>query len=239
MKRQPLKGLLIFSLFGSKGSLLMSFGLVLVFVIPAIVVGLTPMTGLMIMLLIPAVSFFLHNDAVKTDKTKWNKFQLSLPIRRRDVITSQYVYFLLLVVLALLITGFVLGIVYLLDTLNIHQMRWLLDEIEIEPIVETAVHTMSPGHISLILTVTGIGSAFLTCALYYPLRYTICRGKEELTSFLVMFGSIILMMPVPWLAGVLELSLMPLTLLLGVLIPTLLLVWSYFFTARVYQRLDE
>ena len=238
MKRQPLKGLLIFSIFSNKGSLVISSILALFFIISAVVIGFMPLTGLMAMLLFPSVSFFFHNDMVKTDKAKWSKFQLSMPIRRKDVITSQYVYFLLLVVVALLITGLVHGIAYFLDSLNIFQIRWLLDGLEAVGEAHP-LQDMPPSQISHIMILIGIGSAFLTCAIYYPLRYTICRGKEELTSFLVMLGSMMIVSPIPVLAGFLEFSIIPLTVVFGLLIPSLLLVCSYFFTVKVYQTLDE
>lgn len=242
MKRQPLKGLLIFAFFSNKGSFVLYLLLTLLFVIPVVIFGLLPLTGFIIMLLIPATSFYFSASVAKTEQTRWNKFQLSMPVRRKDVIISQYAYFLLLVVLALLMIGVTYGIANFLDYLNILQMRWLLGEIE--PNVETALTLLTANQFSLVMTAMGMGSAFLTCAIYYPLRYTICRGQEELTSWLVIVGIMavngaLTMSLLPWLVERLDVSFMLLVILVGLFIPILLMMWSYFFTVNVYQRLDE
>jgi len=236
MNRQPLKGLLLFSLFSAKGHLVMASAIMLCFAIFAIAVGSTPIAGFGAMLIFPTMSLLSNASEMKADKSKWEKFQLSMPLKRRDVITSRYLFFLFLTLLALVFTGVIEGIAYLLDALNILQAGGFAMGLEVilEIIDAFAITT---GQLSLGVTLVSIGSAFLSCAIYYPLNFTIFKGKEELTALFVFFGNIIITIFLIWLGGRLELSLNQLVLLC-VLAPTFLLILSYFLSVKFYQRMD-
>ena len=236
MNKQPLKGLLLFSLFSAKGHLVMASIIMLCFAIFALAVGTTPMTGFGAMLIFPTMSLLSDASEVKADKNKWDKFQLSMPIRCRDVMTSKYLFFLFLILLALIITGIVEGIAYLLDFLNILQVGRFA--VGIDVIVEIIdVFAITTGQLSIGIILVSMGSAFLSCAIHYPLKFTIFKGMEELTALIVLLGNIAITAFFVWLFGRLELSLNQL-ILLSVLAPTLLLVLSYFFMIRIYQKLD-
>ena len=236
MKRQPLKGLLLFSLFSAKGHLVMAGIMMLFFAIFMLVVGSTPMIGFATMLVLPTLSLLSNASEMKADKSKWEKFELSMPIRRRDVITAKYLFFLFLTLLALVITGVVEGIAYLLDALNISQAGGFAVglEVALEIIDAFAITT---GQLSIGIILVSMGSAFLSCAIFYTLNFTIFRGKEELTAIIVLLGNIAITLFLVWLGGRLALSLNQLVLLC-VLAPTLLLVLSYFFTVHRYQKID-
>lgn len=237
MKRQPLKGLLLFSLFDAKGHLVLASVLVSFIGILSLFAGTTPMSGFGTMIIFPTMSLLSHASAAKSEKHKWSKFQLSMPIRRKDVITSRYLFYLFLTLIALLATGLIEGIAYLLEFLDIAEVgRFSLGGIG--PLVEIVeAFGVTSGQLSLNILLVATGSALLSCAIYYPLNYTICRGKEELTAIMMLIGHLIITFFLMWLGGRMSLSLNQLVLL-GIIAPTLLLVLSYFFTVKVYQNID-
>jgi len=235
MNRQPLKGLLLYTLFSAKGHLIMASILLLAFSIFAILAGTTPVTSVIAMLFFP-VMYLLSNAAeIKEGGGNWHKFQLSMPIRRKDVITSKYLFFLLLTTLALLMTGIVEGVAHLLDFLDILQVgSFRLGGVG--PMVEL-METIATSQISMYAILFSLGNALLTCVLSYPLNYTIFKGKEEHTALLVLIGNVGINLFMMWLALRLEFTFNQ-TMLLGVIAPALLLIPSYFFTVKVFQKAD-
>jgi len=201
-----------------------------------IAVGTTPMTALIAMFIFPIMSLVNNASEVKADKGKWDKFQLSMPIKRRDVITSKYLSYLFLMLLALVVTGIVEGIAQLLDVLNVLQVGRFMVGIEgiIEMVDALAVTT---GQLSVGIILISMGSAFLTCSFHYPLNFTIFRKMEELTALISLLGNIAMTVFLIWLGGRLELSLNQLVLL-GFFVPALLFILSYFFTVHVYKKID-
>ena len=237
MNRQPLKGLFIFAFFSAKGHLIMASILMLFASIVMLLIGSTPMVGFSSMTIFPTLSLLTSASEAKVEKHKWDKFQLSMPIRRKDVITSRYLFFLFLTLIALAIIGLVEGIAHLLETLSIIEIG-SFNLGGIGPIIEIIdAFAMSTGQLSLGITLISTGTAFLSCAIYYPLLYTICRDKEELTSILTLIGHLIVTFFIMWLGARLEFSLNQLVIL-SFVVPTVLLVVSYVFTVRVYQKLD-
>ena len=235
MNRQPLKGLFIFTFFSAKGHFILALIVTLAFSVFALFLGATPLIGLVSMIMFPTLSLLSQASEAKAEKHKWDKFQLSMPIRRKDVITAKYLFFLFLTVIALVIIGLVEGLAHLLEILNIAQTGSF--NLGDGGAIYELVHSFSVGQLSLGIMLISIGTAFLSCAVYYPLLYTICRGKEELTSMLMMIGHLIVSFFIMWLGGRLEFSLNQLVIL-SIVVPALLLVVSYVFTVRVYQKLD-
>jgi len=237
MNRQPLKGLLLFLFFSAKGHLVMTAVIMLCATIFALTFGTTPMIGLIAMLLVPTMSLMTLASAEKAEKNKWETFQLSMPVKRQNVVTARYTFYLLLILLALLMTGIIEGLALSLNHLDVVQHgSFRLGGIGPMAEVMEAL-TITPIQISVQITLLSMGSSVLSAALYFPLAYSIFKGKEELVSILVLIGNFILTAFLLWLASHLEFTFNQ-TVMLGVLAPIFLLIPSYFFSVRFYQKLD-
>jgi len=237
MNRQPLKGLLLFSMFSAKGHILMAFSISLMGAIFSLIFGTTPMFSFIAITFFSTFSLISNASEMKMDGTKWAKFQLSMPVKRRDTITARYIFYILLTIVALIMTGIVESLAHLFAYLNIISygtfslggigpIKTLLDAM-----------AMTPIQISYYVLLFSIGSALLSCAIYYPLAYGIFKGKEELTALAVLVGNVLITFGLLWLAHRLDFSLSQ-TVGLGVIIPILLLILSYFLTVKIYQKID-
>jgi len=235
MRRQPLKGLLMFTLFSAKMYFILAFGLSLLGGIVTLIFGATPVIGMINFALFGPFYLLLNADAMKVDKTKWEKFQLSMPIRRQDVISAKYIFYLLLTVLALLITGVTEGIAHLLNHLDIIQYGMFNSGVIGSEIYEAM--SITPRQLSLNATLLILGLSLLTCALYYLLTYSIFKGKEELASVVVLFGNAVISALLFNVSMRMEFTFNQ-TVILAVLVPALLFVLFYFFTVKVYQKID-
>jgi len=234
MKRQPLKGLILYLFFSAKGHLMMTFVLVLFFAIFFLVTGATPMFGFVSINFI--ATFSVLGSASEDKANRWEKFQLSMPIRRKDVITAKYTFYLMMTIIALVMTILIVMIAHLFDSLNIVEYgSFALGGIE--PVMEF-IHTFaSPTQITMNVTLISLGTALLTCALYYPLAYTIFKGKEELLVIIVFLGNFAVVGFLMWLGSRLDLSFNQIAIF-NVIAPLILLGLSYLFTVKMYEKLD-
>jgi len=237
MNRQPLKGLLLFLFFSAKGHLVMTGVLMLGAIGFALAFGTTPMIGFIAMFIVPTMSLMTLASTEKAEKNKWETFQLSMPVKRQNVVTARYAFYFSLVALALFMTGIAEGLALLLDHLDVVEHgSFRLGGIGPMAEVMEAL-TITSIRISIQITLLSMGSAFLSAALYFPLAYSIFKGKEELISILVLVGNFILTALLLWLASSLEFSFSQ-TVMLGVLAPFFLVVLSYFFSVKFYQKID-
>ena len=231
-KRQPIRGLTQYFIFSSSGHFTVLAFLILSFGVFTLVFGATPVFSLITMILFGSFSFV---SSVSDDKSNWNRFQLVMPVKRKDVVTSKYFIYLLFMGIALVIIGFFTATARILDVLDIVEYGSFAIG-GIGPMAE-AIQTVTDRPITLNLLYISIGSALLMCSVYYPLALTLFRGKEETLSFIVVIGQIAIGFLIVWLDHQLELPLDSM-LLVNIVAPVILFALSYVFSCRVFEKID-
>ena len=165
------------------------------------------------------------------EKSNWNRFQLTTPTTRRQVIISRYGIYFLFMLAGLAVAGIFTGLGYLLTALNI------LGQGELSRGVAYFLADYDPMRATLMFTISGIGAALLTCSVYYPLVYTFFKGREEGLAFVATILSFALAILIAWLGLRLELSIFGMTLFL-LAVSVVLLVCSYLATVKIYDKVD-
>jgi len=115
-----------------------------------------------------------------------------------------------------------------------------LDIIGYDEITGVAVHLIGESDLSqatFMFTISGIGAALIMCSLYYPLAYTIFKGKEEGLAFITTMLAFVISVFIAWIGLRLDLSFGGISLLI-VALPVVLLAISYMITTKVYEKVD-
>jgi len=228
-KNNPVKGLVKYSLYSASGHIIMSGGIVLGLGILMTAFGSTPTFPIFaITILVPAS---LASNA-QDDKSNWTRFQLTMPVKRKDVILSKYVTYLIFLLMALVISGVFIGLARVLHEMNIVEYGTALFGS-----IEQLVEGFDPRAVTHRLLLVAIGGALIVCSLYYPLAYTLFKGKEEGLSLITLFFSVAIMALIGWLGFKFELSLNSI-IALNVVVPVILFVVSYVITTKIYAKID-
>ncbi len=159
----------------------------------------------------------------KEASTKWGKYELTTPVRRKDIIKSHYVTHILWVLVGILVSVAVLG----LDAL-MHGNRFYYSVVR-DPAALFAENS---------------GIAMFTGAIYYPLNYILGTDRGEVTIILSFLGAVGLTMGlitlINHLIGTAGLSdaqfFLCMAVFLAVAVTTFLL--SYRLSLFVYQRTE-
>ncbi|MFC4305973.1 ABC-2 transporter permease [Cohnella boryungensis] len=174
-------------------------------------------TSMIPMIFAVQIFLFVANTgaSLRVDETsKWNKFELTLPIRRRTVIGAKYVSFSLLILLGVLMSLLTLALAYV-----------------------TGVQLDS----QLVMYGYGFGLtlSIASVALMYPIMLKMGTEKNELVVFLSGFGAVgimlILAVILSPVTGGMQLR-HPLVGMVSTCTSTILFAVSYFVSVRIHQR---
>ena len=213
--KNPMKGLLTFGFHAASGNvsvlLLGLLALSLAFLVTGVVFFLN-------IFLIYAVTLFPMSVVMSMgDKDgKWERFQLTLPVRRRHLLQMQY----LVLLLAILVSAiFVVGIVGLGTIL--HEAVF---EMEFVP--------------AMVNQIPALSLPFLMMGVFFPLGSSkVGRGRESSILTMCMLGSIGILMFMPQIENWLGLSF---HIIAAVFAGVSVLVFgiSYFITRAMYVNMD-
>lgn len=148
------------------------------------------------------------------ESSKWNKFELTLPIKRRTIIGAKYVSFFLLILLGVLMSFLTLAVV--------HVSGSQLD-------LNSVIYSYSFG---LTLSITSV-------ALMYPIMLKLGTEKNELIVFISCLAAIGMMVVVATLlipaTGGMQLR-HPLVGIVSACIAAILFVVSYFLSIHIHRN---
>ena len=226
-KSNPIKGLIRYSFYSSVGHIAIYGTLVVAFGIAFLAMGGIALFPAVAVTLFATLSLVSNAE----EKSNWGKFQLTTPIKRSHVITSRYAIYLIFMMVGLIVAGIFTGIGRILAELDI---------IGYDEITGVAVHLIGESDLSqatFMFTISGIGAALIMCSLYYPLAYTIFKGKEEGLAFITTMLAFVISVFIAWIGLRLDLSFGGISLLI-VALPVVLLAISYMITTKVYEKVD-
>jgi len=221
--QNPMKGLLVYSFYASSKiitSVVLLFLvasiviLVLGEILPFSLVGDNSIYGSAIgfvLFLIPYVVMTMSGDT-----TNWERFQIAMPVSRKQLVASFYISVIISQIIAILVLAIITGL-------------WLaLQEGMLDAIIATG--PISFAH--------GLGMPLFMAALLFPLAITKVGYNNQSTIFLVsMFASVIIFVAVGWIIGNIDLSTGGSMLLLFATgaIPFIV---SFIITKRLYAQVD-
>lgn len=151
--------------------------------------------------------------------SKWERFQIAMPVRREDVTSSQY---LCIIIASLVGTPFIVIITGL--TIALHEN---LSEI-VDKVISSTVSIFS----------ISIGIVFLLGALFFPLTcMKISKNKGESLAFVCLFVAIGMIGLISWAGFCMNLSQYTISLL-RITISIIFFMISYLITKNLYVKLD-
>jgi len=214
--KNPMRGLLTFSFYAASGnaSLVLLVGLVLA--VAFLVIGHAFFLNMLA--LAALVIFPMMVMASMGDKSgKWERFQLTLPIRRRNLLAVQYITVLLTAILGVILVVATIGVGYVLGE------SVLLDD----------------GVDALIMGIVPIlGMPFFMAGMFFLLASSkIGRGREAGLVSVCQFAAIGIILLAPWAGDRFGISFQ--TLAIGILaVSALVFIVSYFITRVLYAKMD-
>jgi len=206
------------------------FGLMMLLIgIVFLIIGSTPVFP------VTAIAIFAPASLVSNaadDKSNWGRFQLTMPVKRKHIVLSRYVVYLIF-----LLMGIVLAVAVTAIGRLLHEMGMVeYGSVFWGPFAEFLAG-LNPRAIAPMLALAGIGTALIACSLYYPLAYSVFKGKEEGLSLVVLLFSLALSGFIGWLGFRLDLSLNG-VIALSVVVPAILFVISCLVSVKIYEKND-
>jgi len=157
-----------------------------------------------------------------------------MPVSRRDVVKSEYLIALIMIMGVLVITGIVIGIARIAHTMEIAEYGRFA--FAIDSILEH-IEGIDPRIITTRMIFATIGAVLVSCGLFFPLSYTKFKEMREVFSFLssvvvLLIGALFL-----WIGYRFEIP-MGMLFVLTVAVPAILFFLSYLLTCRLYEKVD-
>jgi hypothetical protein len=159
-------------------------------------------------------SFSFMFAKLKDAASKWNRFQLGLPVKRSDVIKADYLGLLVMLAAGIVITA-------ILITPGI-----IINNFSADIVIESV----------LIMVPFSIGSSLLASGLYYPALYAVGKNKEEAFLIICLIFS-------AFTVGFFMEFVTPEDMLIfgaaiAIAVPAILFGISYIITQKIYARKD-
>jgi len=164
--KNPINGLILYSLYSSSGNIVLFLSISIILGVIYAITGNDPFSFLPPAIAVTTLPCTLMLTNHKDSASKWNRFQLTMPVKRKDVIASKYLGLLLLLVVGTVIFGMftILGAV-------MHNG---------EDTTARALFTFS------LLA----GAALLSGGLFYPAVYVFSdESKSEALSIICILGA--------------------------------------------------
>jgi len=202
-------GLILYSIHSASGNVIMlSLVYVLVGII-AIISGDRILVSASVGIGVLCVSNAILISSPKDANSKWNKLRLALPVKRSNIITSQYLSHLLMLLYSIVL----ISIILFLCSLRHESL--------------TSEYLFS-------LFTANIGASLLGCAIFYPLAYTIGENREEGLSVIAMLGGAGL--GITYWSAISSLEFFNNALFFAPIV--VLFILSYCLTAKIYSQKD-
>lgn len=126
---------------------------------------------LTILVLVSATAFAFNaiSSFRKEASTRWNKYELTTPVRRKDIIKSRYISYFTWVLI-----GIILSTIFVKLTILIHGNRYFYHELR-DPIS---------------LFCASIGISLFMGTIFYPMIYFLGSDKNEIVMIISLLGAV-------------------------------------------------
>mgnify|MGYP000551380036 CR=1 FL=1 len=218
-----MKGLLKNQFYGAIGSTMV---LLIIFSVAGIGLIISGNPSVLTIYVLASPTAFAFNAVASIRKeaaSKWNKYELTAPVRRKEIVKSRYIHHAVCVFTGILLSALFIGL-----TVVIHGNSFFYD-VSRDP---------------LTLFCIGTGIALLMGTLFYPGVYLLGTDKSEIIIITSLLGSIGITAGIIWLLnaahGFHALSnpefYLTLAIYMGIVIISFCL--SYFLTTLIYRKKD-
>lgn len=209
-----MKGLFLDNFYKTIGSIKLFAFLVFAVGVAALLTGNDTILELFVYIAITALSVNGISSMRKDADVKWNKLELTLPVRRSDIVKSKYLSYLFWV-----LTGIVIAAIFTALAVAIHG---------------NVFFAYGFRDISSLFTL-GTGIALLVGALFYPLAYLLGIDKSETLLVISVIGGVGLAVFLIWMVNLNGTLSYYTRLGIFALIIALIFCISYLFTKIIYR----
>lgn len=216
-----MSGLLKNNFYGIWGNMRIATFFLLIFGILLAVTGNATILSMFTLMAAPVISILVISSMRKESVSKWTKYKLTLPVRRRDIVISQYLSHLLWVC-----AGIILAIIFMALTLFIHGN----------------IYFYYGFRDALTLVLGGAVLAVLIGEIAYPLYYLWGEEKTEVILVLSVIGAVCIILGISLAvnflvgdAGVSD-TVYYISLILILIITAMAEIISYTLTVRIFER---
>lgn len=171
-------GLLRNNFYGAIGSAVFFFVIFIAAGFTLLITGNPSILNILVALSATAFAFNAISGFRKEAASKWNKYELTMPVRRKDIIRSRYIGHVCWIIIGILLAAIFVGLAILL-----HGNHFFYHKIR-DP---------------LTLFCLSIGIALLFGALYYPLIYLMGADKSEVIIIISLLGAVGTVSGIIWL----------------------------------------
>jgi len=212
---KPIKGLIRFSFNSASGNLLIGAIACFALGLALLITGSNTVYPFFVASAIAFLPMFLMTGTGGNATSKWERFQISMPVRRKDVVSSLY--------LGIIIASIV-GVPFLL---LVSGLSVVLHESLLDYVASTVIENF----------MTFLGVPLLSGALFYPLAFTIGENKGEALVIVCSFGAIGFVIFASWLGGMANLTGNTISVLI-IAISAISFAVSYAITNTIYAKKD-
>lgn len=213
-------GLLKNNFYGAIGSAVIFLVVFLSAGLALLITGNPPLLNILVIISATAFAFNAASGFRKEASTKWNKYELTTPVRRKDIVKSRYIGHLIWIVVGVVLSAVFVSLAVLLHG-NLYFYHVVRDP--------------------LTLFCLSVGIALLVGTLYYPAIYLFGADRNEVIIIISLLGAVGIAFAIIWLINARNdfkvLSdpeyYLFIALFLGIVIVLFLL--SYFLTVAIYR----
>lgn len=213
--KTPMKGLLIYSFSAAKGNLLVGYMCIAVAGAVMLITGMSEAYQAFLSMAVTFPPFFLMSGVASANAPRWERYQISMPVKRKDVIRNYYVGVILIMLvnipLILAVTG--LGIA-------LHN-RLIFYVVEIADM----------------MIIPLLGFPFFNGAIFYPLTLSIGEDKGESIATICGIIGVGFVILLSWIINYHNLG-RGMAVLLIIAVAVIPYIISYFISQRIYSKLD-
>jgi len=210
-----IKGLMLYSFHSASGNITFMLTISLLPACIFLVTGAFSFFVIFAGIALIAVPCSLIMSAHKDSTSKWNRFQLTMPVKRKDVIAAKYLSHLLLLLVGIGLVGIFTAI-----SIALHENLFF------------GIRQAGIDYFPVF-----IGIALLAGGLFYPLVYTVGENKEEALSAVCIAGAGGIFVLISWILNMTNLTQNNIALLC-ITITMVLLVCSYMTARNIYANKD-
>lgn len=211
-----MKGLLRNNFYSMGSNLQLSFGIAFVLIFVPLFIGedniVAMVLGMQSFMFIANIGTTLNTDIT----SKWSNFEITLPVKRNDIIAARYISFLVLILCGVVMSGFTSFLTVM-----------IFEKMSIDIIIYGFAF--------------GVSISLITSALMYPIMLKIGTEKNEMIIFICAGIAVALFLSVlriaaPFVPRDIGISGRSVVGIISVVVSIVVFVLSYFVSRGMYQR---
>jgi len=216
IKNSPTRGLLMYSYYTSRGNMGLALLLILALGVALLITGNHVVYSFFALASVGVLPYLIMIRMGAKNQLKWEKFQVSMPVKRKNLVASFYLSILIATIAGFLLCGVILGI-----GLIIHEGL-------LEYVIETSFAQVS----------YVIGIALLMGSLLMPIGSTkFAENKGELFFTICLGGAVAIALLIQWIGGRVGLA-SAIISLSQIVIAAVVFVISYHVTSKIFAKTD-